>query len=126
MEIVSNQPIEPSEVYKLIKKDAAGSVVLHFAVVKRESEDKITSSIEFQASGDVNEELHTISDDIRRRWKIEDILIMRRLGRIDIGDIIALVGVSSIHREDAFEACRYAVDRLKKMATISKKETFVD
>lgn len=123
MEIVLKQPIDPSEVYKLIKKDTAGSIVLHFAVVKRESEGKITSSIEFQASGDVNEELHTIFDEIRRRWRIEDILIMRRLGRLNIGDIIALVGVSSPHREDAFEACRYGVDRLKKMSTISKKET---
>jgi len=125
MEIVSNQPIEPSEVYKLVKKDMAGSVVLHFAVVKRDGEGKATSSIDFQASGDVNEELRTISDDIRRRCKIEDILIIRRLGRLDIGAIISLVGVSSVHREDAFEACRYGVDRLKKMATISKKETFV-
>jgi len=124
MEIVSNQPIEPSEVYKLIKKDMAGSVVLHFAVVRRNSEGKATSSIDFQASGDVNEELRIISDDIRRRWTIEDILIMRRLGRLDIGDIISLAGVSSTHREDAFEACRYGVDRLKKMSTISKRETF--
>lgn len=125
MEIVSNKPIDPSKVYELIRKDTAGSVVLHFAVVKRSSENKITSSIEFRASGDVNEELRTISDDIRQRWKVEDLLIIRRLGRLNIGEVMSLVAASSPHREDAFAACRYGVDRLKEMSTISKKETFV-
>jgi len=125
MEIVSNKPIDPGEVYELIKKDTAGSVVLHFAVVRRSTENKTTSSIEFHASGDVDEELRTISDEIRKKWKIEDVLIIRRLGGLNIGDIISLVAISSPHREEAFEACRYGVDRLKKMSTITKKETFV-
>lgn len=125
MEIVVNKTIDPSEVYELIKKDTAGSLVLHFGIVREITEDKTTSSIEFHASGDVDEELRTISDEIRRGWKIEDVLIIRRLGKLNIGDIISLVGVTSPHREEAFEACRYGVDRLKRMSTIIKKETFV-
>lgn len=125
MEIVSNKPINPNKVYELLKKDTAGSLVLHFAIVRGSTENKITSLIEFQASGDVKEELSTISDEIRKKWEIEDILIIRRLGVLNIGDIISLVAVSSPHREQAFEACRYGVDKLKKMSTITKKETFV-
>jgi len=125
MEIISNKAIDPSKVYELIKKDTAGSVVLHFAVVKRSPKNKAISSIEFHANGDVKEELHTISDEILKRWKIEDVLIIRRLGQLNIGDIISLVAISSPHREEAFDACRYGVDRLKKMLTITKKEIFV-
>ncbi len=124
MEIVSNKPIDPSKVYGLIKKGSAGSVVFHFALVREATENKTTSSIEFQVSGDVDKELRTISDEIRRKWKIEDILIIRRIGRLNIGDVIALVAASSSHREEAFEACRYGVDKLKEMVTITKKETF--
>ena len=125
MEILSNKPINPSKVYELIKKDTAGSVVFHFAVVRENTENKTAKSIEFQASGDVEEELRMVSEEIRKRWEVEDVLIVRRLGRLNIGDIISFVAVSSAHREEAFNACHYGVDRLKKMSTIVKKETLV-
>lgn len=125
MEIVSNKPINLSEVYALIKKQGSGSVVFHFAVVRRNTENKTTDSIEYCANGDVNEELRTICQEIREKWEIEDALIIRRLGQLDVGDIISLVAVSSPHRQEAFDSCRYGVDKLKKTSTITKKETFV-
>lgn len=125
MEIVSSKPIDPSKVYELIRKDTAGSVVFHFAVVRESAENRRTNSIEFHENGDIEEELRTISDEIRKKWEIEDVLMIRRLGRLNIGDVISLVAVSSRHREEAFNACSYGVDKLKKMATVIKKETAV-
>jgi molybdopterin synthase catalytic subunit len=125
VEIVSNQPIDPSAVYALIKKQGSGSVLFHFAVVRPSTENKTTSSIEYCANGDVNEELRTICQDIREKWEIEDVLIIRRLGRLNVGDIISLVAVSAPHRQEGFDGCHYGVGRLKKMSTIVKKETFV-
>jgi molybdopterin synthase catalytic subunit len=125
MEILSNKPINPSKVYELIKKDTAGSAVFHFALVRESTENKKTKLIEFHVRGDIKEELQMLSKEIRKRWEVEDVLIMRRIGRLKIGDIISLVAVSSSHREEAFNACRYGVDRLKKMSTIVKKETLV-
>lgn len=125
MEMVVHMPIDPSEVYELMKKDTAGSVVLHYAVVRESTEEKKTASIEFYARGEVDKELRTISDEISTRWKIEYVLIIRRLGKLAIGDIISLVAVSSPHKEEAFDACRYGVERLKKMSSISKKEALV-
>jgi molybdopterin synthase catalytic subunit len=125
MEIVSDKPIEPTQVYDLVQKQTAGSVVFHFAVVRPTTENKTTNSIEFRAKGDVNEELRKISKEIRGKWPVEDLLIIRRLGQLNIGDIISLVAVSSSHRQEAFDACRYGVNRLKEMSTVTKKETFV-
>jgi molybdopterin synthase catalytic subunit len=125
MEIVSDKPIEPKQVYDLVEKQTAGSVVFHFAVVRPTTENKTTNSIEFLAKGDVNEELCTISKEIREKWAIEDLLIIRRLGQLNIRDIISLVAVSSSHRQEAFDACHYGVNRLKKMSTITKKEAFI-
>jgi molybdopterin synthase catalytic subunit len=122
MEIVLSEPIEPSRVYKLIKKAIAGSVVLHFGIVKESTGNKKIKSMEFVAKGNAEEELRTISKDIHKRWSIEDVLIMRRLGRLNIGDIISLVAVSSPHRAEAFDACREGVDRLKNMSTIVENE----
>jgi molybdopterin synthase catalytic subunit len=125
MEIISSNPIDPTKVYELIRKDTAGSVVFHFAVVRESTENKRTKSIEFHPNGNLEQELRMISQEIHKRWEIEDALIIRRLGRLNIGDIISLVAVSSSHREEAFNACSYGVDRLKKMATLIKKETMV-
>ncbi len=127
MEIVSTKSIDPSQIYNLIKTDTAGSIVLHFARVRGSSGNKTTISIEFHAARnieDINEELCRISDEIRRKWQIEDVLIIRRLGQLNIGDIISLVAISSPHRDEAFQACRYGIDRLKGISTIIKKETF--
>jgi len=125
MEIVSSKPIDPSKVYELIRKDTAGSVVFHFAVVKENAENRRIKLIEYHENGDIEEELRAISDEIRKKWEIEEVLIMRRLGRLNIGDVISLVAISSPHREEAFNACSYGVDKLKKMATVIKKETAV-
>jgi molybdopterin synthase catalytic subunit len=125
MEIVSNKPIDPSKVYEPIKKQTAGSVILHFAVVRPRTENKTTSSIEYCENGNVSGELSAISAEIREKWEVEDLLIIRRIGQLNIGDIISLVAVSSPHRQEAFEACSHGVNRLKKMSTIIKNETFV-
>ena len=60
-----------------------------------------------------------------RRWKIEDVLLVRRIGMLDIGDIISLIAVSSPDSNDAFEACRYGLGRFKKMMTLKKTERFL-
>ena len=124
MEIVSDEPIDPSKVYDLIGKDCSGSIVLHFASVRPKTSGKTTSSIEYCADGDVAEELRNISRDIREKWNVEDVLIVRRVGKLNVGDIISLVAVSAAHRQDGFDGCRYGVERLKKMTTIIKNETF--
>ncbi len=122
MEMISTNPIDPGKVYELLKKDNAGSVVFHYAVVRETTENRTTKSIEYQENGDLEQELRTISEEIQNRWKIGEVLIIRRLGRLIIGDIISLVAVSSSHREEAFSACSYGVDRLKEMITVMKKE----
>ena len=120
--IVTTDRINPDEVYDMIQKETAGSVILHFAVVRRQTGDQITQTIEFQPAGDTESEMKSIIESMRDKWHIEDVLIIRRIGILQVGDIIALVAVSAPHREDAFEACRYGVESLKQMRTIKKIE----
>lgn len=124
MEIVTSDPVEPNQIYDRIKKDAGGSVILHFAVVRGTTEGKAMASIAYQATGDVEAELAVIAAEVREKWKLENMVLIRRLGELQAGDIISLVAVSSLRSEAAFEACRYGVERLKKMSTIAKQEVF--
>jgi molybdopterin synthase catalytic subunit len=66
--------------------------------------------------------LKSIVDSIKDKYELEDVLIIRRLGALKVGEVMALVAASAPHREDAFDACRYGVESLKKMKTIKKTE----
>ena len=122
MEIVTETTINPNEVYDKIKRETVGSVVLHFAVVREWTGDQSTQSIDFQRNGDIEDELKSIADSIKDSYQLEDVLIIRRLGELRVGDVMSLVAASAPHREDAFDACRYGVESLKKMKTIKKTE----
>jgi len=126
VKLVEN-PIDPAEVYKSICSAFSGSVVFHYAIVKRQAgSGKSTTSIEYSAQGDSVLEMESIAGELERRWKLEDVLLIRRTGCLAVGDIISLVAASSPNSEDAFEACRSGISRLKKMTTIHKAEMFSD
>lgn len=126
VKLVEN-PIDPAVVYHSICSAFSGSVVFHYAVVKKQAgSDKSTTSIEYRAQGDSILELEGIAGELERRWNLEDVLLIRRTGCLAVGEIISLVAASSPNSEDAFEACRFGISRLKKMSTITKTEKFAD
>ncbi len=67
-----------------------------------------------------------IETDTRSRWPVADIALIHRLGRLNVGDISVAVAVSCPHRAEAFAACRHAIDRLKELVPIWKKENWHD
>ena len=127
MVIVNAAPIDPASVYNSICSAFSGSVVFHYAVVKKQAgSGKATTCIEYSSQGDTLQELEGIAGELESRWKLEDCLLIRRTGCLNVGDIISLVAASSPNSEDAFEACKHGISRLKKMTTIHKTEKFAD
>ena len=126
MNIVAETPLDASHLFEKLRKQEAGSVIFHYAVVKGQAGEKRSSGILFERGGDMESELSDIEADIRNRWNIDDILLVRRLGRLQIGDFISLVAVSADASKDAFEACQYGLARIRKMATIRKTELVLD
>jgi molybdopterin synthase catalytic subunit len=119
----SAEPIDPARVFDLLDTDAAGSVLFHFAVVKSHGvKEGITRHIEYQACGDVDENLRQIAAELRERWHLTDVLLLRRQGIVAAGEIASLVAVSAPGSETAFAACRHGLACLKKMPTIRKTE----
>lgn len=123
MVLITNDPIDPGNAYDMIARTASGSVLFHYAVVKAQDGDGgVTSHIEYSLNGNAEEELAMIARDMGESRVLEDTLLIRRIGRLDVGEIISLVAVSSPSSEDAFAACRFGIGRLKKMRTIAKNE----
>lgn len=122
IKLTSNEII-PTTSYALINTAKTGSVVFHYAVVKAMgSPEGITNYIDYTADDTAETELQSIADDLVKNHALEDILLIRRTGRLAVGDIISLVAASSPNSEDAFEACKQGIARLKKMKTIVKQE----
>jgi len=122
MIIITGELVDPSALYGNLGTSGAGSVLFHYAVVKSQAGDRPSDGIRFERAGDMEAELSAIESEMRHRWNLEDVLLVRRLGVLDVGDIISLVAVSSPASLDAFEACRHGLERLKTMKTLKKTE----
>ncbi len=71
-------------------------------------------------------ELAAITAAVKERWNVDGVLPIRRVDMLKIGDVISLVAVSAPASNDAFEACRFGLERIKKMGTLRKTELSQD
>jgi molybdopterin synthase catalytic subunit len=126
MEIVTEAPLDPGRLFGQLRQHGSGSVLFHYAVVKGRAGDKVSTGIQFERSGDIEAELAEITAAIKDRWTVDDVLLVRRIGTLSIGEVISLVAVSSPASHDAFEACRFGLERLKKMVSLRKTEMLLD
>lgn len=123
MVYVVTEPICPEEMYEKLTKTTAGSVLLHYAVVKETPYNEAgTKGVEYCRNGDMEGEMAEIIEELKSRWIVEDALLIRRLGCLKTGEIISLIAVSSPNSADAFAACEHGICLLKKMKTFAKKE----
>ena len=120
---VTEKLVSPQLLLDGLKTDSSGSIVMHLGIVRPESGGRRVISIEYEADINAAEsELLHITMEIRAKWKIQDIAVCRRTGRLDLGDMILMVAIASPHRKEAFEACEYAVECMRNMKSVRKKE----
>lgn len=122
---ITDKPVSPQEASESLKTDISGSVVTHFAILRPSSEGPRLIAMEYEVSQKTaEEELSRIESELRSRWQIQDVGLWRRAGRLGMGEIILIAAVSAPHRREAFEACEYAVERLRGMISVKKREIY--
>lgn len=121
------KPIIPEAVTSKVLRDSHGAVVTFLGTVRDHSEGKKVSYLEYEAYPEMAvKKLEELTEEIKQRWGVEDVAIIHRLGHLEVGEIAVVIAVASPHRKEAFEACQYAIDRLKALVPIWKKEAFQD
>lgn len=97
-------------------------------IVRDRSDDgRPVSGLSYEAYDDgALAEFEAIGDEARRRFGDVRLAIVHRTGELRVGDIAVAVSAAAAHRAAAFEACRYAIEELKRRAPIWKKERFRD
>jgi len=104
---------------------AAGAVVTFLGVTRNHNEGRQVRGLEYEAYPEMAlRELERIGRQACERWPIRKIGIVHRVGPVPVGEASVAIAVSSAHRAAAFEACRFAIDRLKEIVPIWKKEYF--
>jgi molybdopterin synthase catalytic subunit len=119
--------IEYHALTEAVRSPQCGAVVLFLGTVRALTGEQVTVFLDYEAYGPMAEKkLAEIEAEIRTRWPVGEITMVHRLGRLDVGDISVAVAVSCPHRREAFEACQYAIDTLKELVPIWKKENAPD
>jgi molybdopterin synthase catalytic subunit len=110
-----------------VRSPHCGAVVLFLGTVRDLTGEQVTVFLDYEAYGPMAEKkLAEIETEVRRRWPVGDVAMVHRLGRLDVGEVSVAVAVSCPHRGEAFDACRFAIDTLKELVPIWKKENAPD
>ncbi|MBI4664957.1 MAG: molybdenum cofactor biosynthesis protein MoaE [Nitrospinae bacterium] len=109
--------------YLLRKDNRAGAVVFFVGTARGQSRGMDIIRLEFECYSDMAQKtLLELERDAKAKFGILECGIIHRIGEIGIGENIVFVGVTSIHRASAFDACEWLIDELKKRTPIWKKE----
>ena len=125
---VVDAPLSPDAIAAEVDDPGAGGIVIFSGVVRNQTDGRPVKFLEYEAHAAMAEaKLREIGAAIRARWAgVRRVAMLHRIGRLDIGESSVLIAVSAAHRGDAFDACRYAIDTLKRTVPVWKKEHFED
>jgi molybdopterin synthase catalytic subunit len=125
---VVGEPLSPDAIAAEVDDPGAGGIVIFSGVVRNETGGRPVKFLEYEAHAPMAEaKMREIGDAVRAQWGgVKRVAILHRVGRLEIGESSVLIAVSAAHRQDAFDACRYAIDTLKRTVPVWKKEHFED
>lgn len=124
---IVDTPIVVEEVSNKVKSRDAGAITIFIGTVRELTKGKRTLHLEYQAYEPMAVKmLAQIGDEIKEKWPEAITAITHRVGKLEISDIAVVIAVSSPHRKMAYEANEYAIERIKQIVPIWKKEFWED
>src|SRR5580704_5069709 len=124
---LGHDPIDPGTLVRHVRTDIDGAIVTFDGCVRDNSHGRRTLYLEYESYESMAlAKLREIAAELRAKFAIDRVAIAHRLGRLEIGETSVYIAVSAPHRAAAFDACRSAIDTLKRTVPIWKKEYFAD
>jgi len=121
------EPIDPSTLIRHVRAPEDGAIVTFDGFVRNQSDNRRTLYLDYEAYEPMAlAQMREICGQLHQKYRIHRVAIVHRLGRLEIGDTSVFIAVSAPHRAAAFDACRFAIDTLKRTVPIWKKEYFED
>ena len=124
---VNQLEINVAEIVALVQDNGSGAVVTFVGVVRDHSAGRTVTKLLYEAHESMAEtQIGNICDVAKEKWGVQNIAVRHRTGMLQVGDVVAVIAVSAPHRREAFQACEFIIDRVKKEVPIWKKEFYAD
>lgn len=122
---ITDRPIALDDLLAAVRDRGAGAVVTFVGTTRDQNDGRRVTRLEYEAYGRMAErEMRQLGIDAARRWPIKKVAIAHRIGVVPVGEASVAIVVSAGHRGEAFDACRWLIDRLKEIVPIWKKEHY--
>lgn len=122
-----HEPIDPVALAAYVRANEDGAIVIFDGFVRDHSKNRRTLYLEYEAYEPMAlAKIQEIAAHLHSQFSVHRVAMVHRLGRLEIGETSVYIAVSTAHRAAAFDACRYAIDTLKRTVPIWKKEYFED
>jgi molybdopterin synthase catalytic subunit len=120
---IIKKPIDISQIMKDCKDRSAGATVLFTGSVRDHNEKERVSGIYYEAYLEMAKNvLVEIENEVLRKWHVRKFIAIHRIGSLKVNEISVAIAITTEHRQDAFEACKYTIDNIKTRIPIWKKE----
>jgi molybdopterin synthase catalytic subunit len=124
---ITDQPIFLESLVNTVTRASSGAIATFLGVVREQTRSRKVRYLEYEAYREMAiPKMRGIADEIRRKWEVDEIVMVHRIGHLQIGEASVAIAVSAPHRHQALAACAYAIDRLKETVPIWKKEVWTD
>lgn len=125
--VITDKPLSADRMIQMVDNPHTGAVVVFAGTVREFTAGKQTLYLEYEAYEDMaHKEMENIAKEIAQRWPQTQTAMAHRVGRLAINEVAVIIAVAAPHREEAFAAGRYAIERLKQTVPIWKKEQWKD
>ena len=124
MSHLTPEVIDVNKLFAGLQNTSIGGTVIFLGTV-REHDDENTklSELYYEAYETMAEEIFLeIETEAKKKWEIEEITVLHRVGTLNVGEVSVIIMVSSKHRKEAFDCCKYIIDNLKTRVPIWKME----
>ncbi len=123
--VLTPDPIDPNAVLEQVRDDAAGGIATFVGTTRGTARGRTVLYLDYEGyAGMAEKVMAELADELKQRYELCEVAIAHRTGRVDVGGISVVVAVSARHRQDALAACKEAIDRLKEVVPLWKKEVY--
>jgi molybdopterin synthase catalytic subunit len=123
---VTKDPISADSVLPLVTRDEHGAIALFLGTVRDHNDGRPVQGVNYEAYTEMAQRvLRQIVEEAHSKSQSLSIAAVHRIGELKVGDVSIAIAVSSAHRAEAFEGCRYVIEEVKKRVSIWKEERYV-
>jgi molybdopterin synthase catalytic subunit len=124
---ITQSRIDTEAIIDSVVTPESGGIDVFLGTTRNRSGDRQVVSLSYEAYEPMALKIMTrLEEEARSRWPLNEVSMVHRLGDVGLCEASVVIAVSSAHRQEAFEACRFLIDRLKKDVPIWKSEHFAD